>query len=347
MPKVSIIVPVYNSSSYLKDCLDSLFQQNLQDIEVIAIDDASTDQSSVILKQYQHHYKDKLKVITHEENKGLSISRNDGVKLATGEYIGFVDSDDFVHPEMYDDLYYAATIKNKPEIISTGIKNVNSATNYQTVAFQEKRKNGKVYHLPSNPNYFYWENPSCCNKIFRKDTIEQEPFLPKKIWEDGAFTYGQMIKADHIISFNNADYYYRQHEKTGIMASCQKINPNLLDIFDINDTIKNVAIATNRYDIYKEQLALIQSANCLQRIEEVARWNIPQTQKENIIQDIHNISTKTYGDWRDMNQLILTSKVNEEVLENYHLYDINIDKTKEESKEDLKAQLLVLTKSKK
>lgn len=344
MSKVSVIVPVYNNEIYIHDCLDSLLQQTLQDIEIIVVDDASIDGSLKIVQQYAKQYPQKIKVIQNKKNIGLSASRNKGVALATGEYIGFVDSDDFVHSEMYDDLYYAAQLKNFPEIISTGILEVDSSISLLDIDNQSIRRGGKLYHLPSNPNYLYWESPSCCNKLFRRDTIEKQPFLENKIWEDVAFTYSQMIKANHIISFNNHDYYYRRHQESGIMASCYKVNPHLLDIFDINDTLTKVALHQQCYSIFEKQIKLIQNATCLQRMQEVAHWNIDEPIKKEIINKLDDLSCAYYGNWRYMNPLILQSKVNMADLESFDLMNRIPDESisPADTKKQLQKQLLSL-----
>jgi len=103
MIKVSVIVPVYNVEKLLKRCIDSLLGQTLQEIEIIAVDDGSTDSSLAILENYAKQNK-KLKCIG-KKNGGLSDARNHGLPYATGEYVGYVDSDDFVDPDMYETMY--------------------------------------------------------------------------------------------------------------------------------------------------------------------------------------------------------------------------------------------------
>ncbi len=102
-PKVSIIVPVYNVEKYAEQCFDSLLAQTLQDIEIILVDDGSTDSSGEICDKYAQK-DDRVKVI-HQDNKGLGLSRNSGMAIARGDYIGFVDSDDYVSEDMYRILY--------------------------------------------------------------------------------------------------------------------------------------------------------------------------------------------------------------------------------------------------
>ena len=102
--KVSVIVPVYNSRDYLERCLESLVNQTLPDIEIVVVNDGSPDDSQTIIDRYAEAYPDKI-VSLSKENGGLSDARNFGIARATGEYIGFVDSDDFVDLDMYERLY--------------------------------------------------------------------------------------------------------------------------------------------------------------------------------------------------------------------------------------------------
>lgn len=117
--KVSIIVPVYNTEAYLERCLKSLVNQTLKDIEIICIDDGSKDNSVAILKKYSQLDK-RIKII-EQENLGVSVARNNGLKLATGEYIGFVDSNDWIDLDFYEKLYNAAK-KYDADISACGIK---------------------------------------------------------------------------------------------------------------------------------------------------------------------------------------------------------------------------------
>lgn len=112
--KISIIVPVYNSSKYLRSCIDSILKQSLSDWELILVNDGSTDDSGEICDEYAVKYP-AIRVI-HKENAGVSEARNTGLVAATGEYVGFVDSDDTIRPEMYQEMYDAA-MENDAEIV--------------------------------------------------------------------------------------------------------------------------------------------------------------------------------------------------------------------------------------
>lgn len=107
--KISVVVPVYNSEKYLRRCVDSILAQTLKEIEIILVNDGSTDQSSTICDEYAKNQN--IKVI-HQKNSGPATARNVGIQSATGEYIGFVDSDDYIAPEMYEALYNRANMDN-------------------------------------------------------------------------------------------------------------------------------------------------------------------------------------------------------------------------------------------
>ncbi len=110
MCKVSILVPVYNVEKYLRQCMDSLVNQTLKDIEIICIDDGSTDSSPVILDEYAE--KDVRVRVIHKSNAGYGHSMNIGLRMARGEFIGIVESDDFADLEMFERLYIIAVEKN-------------------------------------------------------------------------------------------------------------------------------------------------------------------------------------------------------------------------------------------
>ena len=124
MTKFSIIIPVYNVENYLKRCLDSVLNQTCQDFEIILINDGSTDNSKKICNDYQKKYKDKIKFIT-KKNGGLSNTRNTGLKYATGEYILFIDSDDYISHTMLDEI---RIYENKHDIIGFQHKQLNDIT---------------------------------------------------------------------------------------------------------------------------------------------------------------------------------------------------------------------------
>ena len=122
MPVISVIIPVYNAEKYLEKCLNSVIKQTLKDIEIICINDGSTDGSLNILQKYSE--KDKRFIIIDQKNSGQSVARNKGLSVAKGEFIGFVDSDDWIDDDFYEKLYDAA-IEYKADIAAGNILRVN------------------------------------------------------------------------------------------------------------------------------------------------------------------------------------------------------------------------------
>lgn len=122
MIKVSVIVPIYNAEKYLEQCLDSIVNQTLKDIEIILIDDGSTDRSAEICKKYLD---DERAIYFRKENEGLAAARDDGMKIAKGEYIGFVDSDDWLESNMYEKMYTAAKSNDSDIVFCNCMQNEN------------------------------------------------------------------------------------------------------------------------------------------------------------------------------------------------------------------------------
>lgn len=162
VPKVSIIIPVYNTEKYLRQCLDSVVEQTLQGIEIIIVNDGSSDGSAEIIDEYTHRYEG-IKVIT-QANKGLYEARRVGLSAAKGEYIGWVDSDDFVDRSMYEMLYCAA-LESQSDLV------------YCDYAFYPKRikTKEKWFREYDGKLDIYWleRNSQPWNKIVRRNLIQK------------------------------------------------------------------------------------------------------------------------------------------------------------------------------
>ena len=170
MPKLSVVVPVYNVSKYLPKCLNTLTNQSFKDIEIILVNDASPDPEDDTICTFFSEKDDRIKYITHQENRGLGGARNTGIKAATSEYVGFVDSDDWVELDMFEKLYKA--IRKKDADISQcyfmehkgGLSNVRKLKR-----FRKKRD------ILNATNVLFW------NKLFRKELFTKNNiFFPEK-----------------------------------------------------------------------------------------------------------------------------------------------------------------------
>ena len=228
MPKVSVLVPVYNVENYLRECLDSLISQTLNDIEIICINDGSTDSSPEIIKEYAE--KDTRIKVIDKPNSGYGDSMNFGAERATGEYIGILESDDFTGPEMYEDLYNLARSKDADLVISdfylywtkkNKIKKVNSTSKYP----EEKVTNIKETPLLIRNKTTIWA------AIYKRDFIFKNniKFLPTPgaSYQDTSFRIKTISLADRIVCTPKAYTYYRQdninssiHSKEKAFAIC-------------------------------------------------------------------------------------------------------------------------------
>lgn len=182
-PKVSIIVPVYNTEKYLKKCLDSLVCQTLEEIEIIAVDDGSTDQSGLMLDEYQNKYPQKIKVV-HKENGGQASARNLAFGLCTGEYIGFLDSDDFVKPEMFEKMYRKAALADADYV----------ACGYTDIMFDREKEVVLQEYVASKPAHqtkdmFFDALVSPFLHLYRRKLLVKSgvKFTQGYIYEDTAF----------------------------------------------------------------------------------------------------------------------------------------------------------------
>ncbi|WP_344822189.1 glycosyltransferase [Rurimicrobium arvi] len=174
IPKVSVIVPVYNSEQFINKCVDSLLNQTLSEIEIILVDDASTDNSLEIIKTYERAYPDKIRVLHLSVNQRQGGARNNGIKIATGEYLGFVDSDDWAEATMYEDLYNEARKADsdicycmRQQVFENGSITSDSTTYFlPTGAISEKsRKEMLVNHVTFIQRYIYKRS------LFRENNI--------------------------------------------------------------------------------------------------------------------------------------------------------------------------------
>ncbi len=204
--KVSIIVPVYKVEKYLKTCIDSLLNQTLEDIEIICINDGSPDNCLQILKDYKEKYKEKNIVIIDKKNEGVWKGRIDGIKLARGEYIAFVDSDDYVDVKFVEKLYNNIK-KNDADISVCGFKRIDSITG-KILSCEMGLDSNYTITMDKNPEDVISINTALWNKIYKASILKNMKELqnPPRILEDMMFLTIAYLNAERI-SFVN-DYLY-------------------------------------------------------------------------------------------------------------------------------------------
>ena len=223
---VSVIIPIYNTDKYLDKCLNSIINQTYKNIEIILIDDGSTDNSLDICKKYEH-VDNRIKLLS-TENKGVSSARNLGIKYSTGEYIIFIDSDDFIELNMIESLY-------------TNIKNVDiSICNYYKVKNNKKTKNLSIKYdgiIDNNKffKYLFEDNTYggyLWNKLIRKNVLEGCLFDEKINYMEDLIFLAQVSKNCYKVYYKSDLFLYNYVLRENSLISNQKINELNLDSFE-------------------------------------------------------------------------------------------------------------------
>lgn len=208
MIKVSIIIPIYNVERYLVQCLQSVVNQTLKDIEIICINDGSTDQSGEILEQFAR--KDSRIIAINQKNQGVSITRNNGLKMAQGKYIGWVDSDDWIDPDFYQRLYESA-LKYEADIAMAGYKDIDEQNKTLKTAIRFLKE--KAYNNFNKKMKFIEKHMYLWNKIFKKDFLDKcQLYFPENVtYEDVIWLPQIFYKAEKVCTVPNTYYHYREN----------------------------------------------------------------------------------------------------------------------------------------
>lgn len=240
---VSIVVPVYNVQTYLAKCLDSILSQTFSDIEVIVINDGSKDNSQEIINQYAEHHN----IITiNKDNEGLSETRNKGLLKAQGEYVLFIDSDDYIAPNMVERMYNQA-IKTKADIVISKVTYEDEAGIQEPMFTCDFNEEEIIDNKEGIKRFWNGEiNGHAWNKLIKRSLmINNNIFFPKgKLYED-APTLVQLLKEANGISFvNESLYYYLQREGSITKKPSYK---SLVDHIEVLSEIER-SIASDLYE---------------------------------------------------------------------------------------------------
>lgn len=226
MPKVSIIVPTYNVENYLVECMESIINQTLQDIEIICIDDGSTDSSGKILDEYAA--KDSRIKIIHKENGGYGKAMNVGLDNATGEYIGIVEPDDYIELDMYEELYKEAQEKDIDFVKSNYFSYCSSDESKNKICEPfDKKKINKKFIKPINYIKSFGGGASIWSAIYKRSFLTEKNirFLetPGASFQDTSFYIQVLLEAERAIYTREAYYHYRTDNENSSVKSNSKI----------------------------------------------------------------------------------------------------------------------------
>lgn len=251
-PLVSIIVPIYNVEKYLRKCVYSIINQTLTNIEIILVNDGSTDNCGKIIDEYAKN--DKRIVVIHKENEGQSSARNKGLDIARGKYVGFVDSDDSIHKDMYENLYKSIEYSNA-DISVCG----REAYSEDGKSYYKKELDDELldFSKQSKVNYvinrlFYKHTVSGCNKIYKNEIIQNNKIRFEDIKyvgsEDALFNYKILLHTNKIKSIDKIGYI--QLSRNGSTATTYKYG-YMNRTANMIKSMHDYSVKTGKEDIYK------------------------------------------------------------------------------------------------
>lgn len=270
MPKVSIIVPVYNAEKYITKCLDSLINQTYNNIELIVINGGSTDKSDEIIKQYEEKFK--IRYIIEDRIIGVSVARNIGVNIATGEYFCFVDADDYIDENLIENLYIY--MQEKYDLIKYKLKRVNE----DFVEIEEvsgplfENKNGEEAFEILKSNDVLLESP--CLYLFNTKFYKENGFEFTKdtYHEDLGLIPLIILKANKVVSTDIYGYYYVQSENSITRNNpYEKILKRANDMFIHYDNMVKVIENYNISNKSKESIKLYFTNSIILKTKELKK----------------------------------------------------------------------------
>lgn len=297
MFKVSVIVPVYNTSKYLRKCLESLVNQTLKDIEIIVINDCSTDSSKQILDEYKKYQN--IKIINNDINKGIGYTRNVGLKSANGKYVLFIDSDDYVDITMCEKMYQKAQTDNLDMVICRFHKLLEKED--ESLEELEPRFNIPYFEntsLKNNPNLLLEINSAPWNKIYKRSLFQEVKFPENLKYEDAIVIVKTMIRAQKIGMVEDKLNYYlvRSNSESTVM------DKRIFDIITINEQIHNELKKQEYYEDIKNYV----EKKIVRSICHYMKQQKYQKNKliaDHFINEATNYLNDNFPNWKKTNQL--------------------------------------------
>ena len=252
MAEISVIVPVYNVENYLKKCLDTIVNQTFKDIEIICVNDGSTDKSRKILEEYKN--KDSRVIIVDKQNGGLSSARNAGLKVATGKYISFIDSDDWVDLAMLEKLYKNITSLNTDisicavHLFDEQEQKLNDKEPYFNLNYFDTSFDGKVFSYKETKDFLMDVCVMAWNKLYRKSFLDEykAEFPEGLIFEDGPFFFSIFFKTQRVSIVRDFLYYYRINRIGSI------VQKGGIKFFDIINIVNLMFSSLRETDIFED-----------------------------------------------------------------------------------------------
>lgn len=281
--KVSVIMPNYNGAKYIEEAVNSVLEQTLDEIEVIVIDDCSTDNSVEILQKIQTKYPSKVRIIQNEVNLGAGLSRNAGIDIAKGEFIKFLDSDDTMDKDVLENMYNIATENNVKAVL--GVVSIMQRRNKKHDNYNVNN-NYEVIDIRENKEDLIYGSAGIGDGIFDKGIFDRIRF-PKLKWEDLATIPALRVEAGKIYYIDKSVYNYRIYEESTTGIDMCKKTPR---VFDIVQCLNKM-----REEIPKEYEAELDAVQYMQyrlRMKEIASWEDCSEEHKKVLINSLNKLTK-------------------------------------------------------
>ena len=278
MVKVSVIVPVYNVEKYLAKCLDTLVNQTLKEIEIIVVNDGSPDNSKAIINKYAKKYKN-IKPYD-KENGGLSDARNFGIKKATGKYIAFIDSDDYIDKNMLKKMYEKA-INEELDIVVCDSINIYE-NNTQVLI------HSNLHYSDNDIKNYLISPPMACTRLYNRSLFDKTSFKKNIYYEDLELT-PKLVNITNKIGFLEEGLYYYVQRSGSIMKQKQ-FNDRLLDIFTV--------LKSNREALSKEYPYEIEYMYITHLLRTATLRFLEYENSKQYINQIYKEIKEKYPNWR-------------------------------------------------
>lgn len=304
---ISIILPVYNVEKYLSKCIDTIINQTYKDLEIICINDGSTDGSLKILEEYAEE--DSRIIVINQENQGQGIARNKAINMAQGEYILFVDPDDWIELDTIESAYTIAK-SNNAQVVQFNYQTYNEETcQYYKFNLAQQLLNLSGYNLDKKKFYNYKVVKRDCLHSFDMHVVNRlylTEFLRKnnimfsngRYGEDWLFSIGTLIKAENIYYLDKYNYYYRIRKT----SSCNSKNKYVMEIFKIFDDVKKLLCENSLLDDLQTDFENFKVQCVL--------WALPCIPNDLLNEFYKNIQIYlTYKDYKFVKKLITKQKI--------------------------------------
>ncbi|HOZ54404.1 MAG TPA: glycosyltransferase family 2 protein, partial [Bacilli bacterium] len=298
---VSVIIPVYNTEKYISFAIESVLNQTLDNIEIIIINDGSTDNSKSIIEKYEN---DNITII-NKKNEGSGVARNIGVSKARGKYIFFLDSDDYLEKNALKKMYDIAETHNIG-IVKGSIVDVIKCFKKTNKLYSNKIN--EIIDFRKNNDLLIREGNIVCNKLIRKDLLNNLSFSTRLKWEDLAIIVPLLIKAKKMYLLKDKTYYYRATIANTTVSDFLKPNIKFLDIFKtIEHLFSNLKVTKydNVYDNIIKQIAIL---HITYRIENIFFWKINKKIKKGLLGIFSKLTYLEYNNY--YNNIIFIKNVN-------------------------------------